>query len=179
MGCGMEGGDSLEHGLFCDALRGLARPRLRLDVAAVRGGGEGALWGHLGAPGERGFRLVLHVDAALMAHNSVRHGDGDSGLASVSDPDRVQRALRCESSKAAVQSKAQAARFAELLTWACPRGAPLLRAAEECRQKGWPCVTQRSDASGPRGVLFVLRAIGHHARLDEAILGGSCASPLL
>lgn len=34
---------------------------------------------HLSALGKRGFRLALHVDAVLTAHNMVRHGHRDSG----------------------------------------------------------------------------------------------------
>lgn len=59
--------------------RGVARRHLRWEVAAVRGGGVGALLAHVGAPGERGSRLALQFDAALMAHSCIRHVPGGNG----------------------------------------------------------------------------------------------------
>lgn len=64
----------MEHYVLCEALHGVARRHLRLDVPADRGGGVGALLAHEGMPGERGFRLAFHLDATLMAHNREPSG---------------------------------------------------------------------------------------------------------
>lgn len=82
LGCALESGDAVEHYLCCPALDGLALRHLRLELPAIREGGASAVLLRVGIRGDRGFRLALHVDAALMTYTRVRQdcAGGGEGL---------------------------------------------------------------------------------------------------
>lgn len=81
-GCGALDGDSVEHYLFCSRVAAMAKFHLGLDVFAARGRVVRNMLGFAGLPGDRGFRVALHMDATLMVHNRIRHEDagGPSAL---------------------------------------------------------------------------------------------------
>lgn len=60
----------------------MAKFHLRLDILAARGRGVRNMLGFAGLPGDRGYRVALHMDATLVVHNRVRHehAGGPSGL---------------------------------------------------------------------------------------------------
>lgn len=108
MGCGALDGDCIEHYLFCSLIAPVAKFHLRLDVRTAQGRGLRGILGHVGLPGERGFRLALHLDATLMFHNRLRHehAGGPLGLYAA----RLKEASRRHSAVAAVVRRYAGAR---------------------------------------------------------------------
>lgn len=80
MGCGADGTEAVEHYIVCLDVLAIARRHLLFNLGAVRDAGPAAVLGRMGTPGERGLRPTLHLDAALAAHNRVRHRLGGTGL---------------------------------------------------------------------------------------------------
>lgn len=63
---------------YCNGLDGfilpMARLHLELNLMAVRARGVVGTLCCVGVAGDRGFRVALHLDAALMAYSRLRHG---------------------------------------------------------------------------------------------------------
>lgn len=66
--------------LFRSVVLDIARRHRRFVTEVVRDAGVAALAGRIGLPGDRGSRLALHIDAALMAYNRVHNSCGGDGL---------------------------------------------------------------------------------------------------
>lgn len=60
--------------LYCSTVSGMAFRHLRLGLGGVRGGGVAGLLSRAGLVGDRGYRVMLHVDSTQMAFERMRHG---------------------------------------------------------------------------------------------------------
>lgn len=146
--------DSLGRYIFCTAVVGIAGRHLRLDTETIRDGGVASIVRRVVILGDRGFRLSLHVDAALTAYSRMRHlrsADGQEYAARLTKGARrfpaVARVLR----QCAARRPAAKLRAAHLLL--CPPRRPIWQILPRLHCLLLCVIGQRASSACPLGNL--------------------------